>query len=316
LSQQRYTLDRPANQQSERWTIPVCIGGDSRPCRILSKPEEQITLKSCDPVFVNTEARGYYRSIYDPADFRALADGNSRLNAAERVSLMNDAWAAVRAEHLNVAGFLDVAVSLANEPAVLPFVSRNLKYLREYIVSDVDRADFDKWGRGTFGRRMNAFQGNDCDAAAHSDLVSRLARSTDPKERIDITSRLGLCEEPELVEQNWALVVSGQLSNAEARNLRSSLFSSPGARPILLRLLLRDWKEVDKRGLVTPGLFNQDLAQFCDSNSHREMTAFFPSVTLTGTQRMALDRSLTRIAACAVERDRLQPQMHSWLRNQ
>src|SRR5688572_25177915 len=134
LLQQRYILNRPAGQAagSERWSIPVCAGSDARrQCRILSKPEERIVLKSCEPVFVNTDARGYYRSIYDSADFLALAAANSGLSAAERVTLINDAWAAVRAERVDVAAFLNVATSMANETAVLPFVSWNLEYLRE-----------------------------------------------------------------------------------------------------------------------------------------------------------------------------------------
>jgi puromycin-sensitive aminopeptidase len=318
--QQRYILNRPAGQTagSERWSIPVCVGSDARrQCHILSKPEERIVLKACEPVFVNTDARGYYRSVYDSTDFLALAAANSGLSAAERVSLINDAWAAVRAERVHVGAFLNVTASMANETAVLPFVSGNLEYLREYIVSDADRDDFDRWGRTTFGQRMRVFQGdNGCDAAVHRELVDKLARSTNARERIDATSRLALCEDPQLIEQTWALVVSGKLSNAEARNLRSSLFLRRAVRPTVWQLLQRDWKEIEKHGLVTAGLFNQDLAQFCDSRSQREITAFFQSVALTSPQKMALDRALNRVAECAVQRDRLQPQLHSWLKNQ
>lgn len=295
-------------QQEGHWTIPVCVrNGAQRECRVLGGNEERVVLRTCGPVFANAGANGYYRSVYERKDLLALAGTESFLTAPERISLVNDAWAAVRSSRLDLGDFLTVAKSARNTPAVLPFVNVALAYLSDSIASEADRAALDRWRGVTV---------ETCDSTRHAELVQKLLRSTDAKERMDTTSRLARCDAPDLVEQTWSLLFSGKLTNAEARNLRSSLFLRRAARPIALRLLLRDWKDIEKHGLITAGLFNQDLAQFCDLESRDEIARFFASVAVPPPAKAPLERALDRIGQCAAERERLQPQLHVWLISQ
>ena len=92
LSQGEYSVDRP-DKTPLRWHVPVSVRGDNGSVsRVLVDGTAQVSLPGCaGPVVVNAGQKGYFRTLYSPAQFRALASGFSRLPLVDQVGVMMDA---------------------------------------------------------------------------------------------------------------------------------------------------------------------------------------------------------------------------------
>jgi len=94
------------------WSIPVCVRAPAGKgsCEVVGPAPAALPLDSCPPwVMANAGARGYYRVLYPPALLRSLAKDVNALTPAERISLLADEWALVRAGRHDVEVFLDLA---------------------------------------------------------------------------------------------------------------------------------------------------------------------------------------------------------------
>ena len=114
LTQKRFFLDPSADTAKERWQIPVCLKtpGTASHCVLFTEEKQTFPVGStCAPwVFANAGGKGYYRTAYSPDAIKALArDVESALDAPERLSLVSDEWALVRAGRDTVANYLDLA---------------------------------------------------------------------------------------------------------------------------------------------------------------------------------------------------------------
>ena len=120
LSQDRYLSD-PAQPQAgspQLWQIPVCLqtsSGDSR-CELLREKRKEVAFDSC-PAWVmgNKGARGYYRAATSPAAVRTMAEKIEMLSPAERMAVLSDEWALVRAGRHDVGTLLDLAGGFRDE---------------------------------------------------------------------------------------------------------------------------------------------------------------------------------------------------------
>jgi puromycin-sensitive aminopeptidase len=94
-----------------------------------------------DFVFANAGATGFYRVAYDATGLEALARHLPRLAPAERISLLSDEWALVRAGARDIGPFLDLVASFAGEEdhAVLDEIVARLGAIEHRLVSDADR---------------------------------------------------------------------------------------------------------------------------------------------------------------------------------
>ncbi|WOB27561.1 MULTISPECIES: M1 family metallopeptidase [Xanthomonas] len=91
LQQGEYTLDRP-DKQPLRWHVPVAVrAGNGVPVRVLVDGSAQLQLPGCDaPVVVNAGQKGYFRTRYAPAQFKALSTAFSSLPVVDQLGLMMD----------------------------------------------------------------------------------------------------------------------------------------------------------------------------------------------------------------------------------
>jgi aminopeptidase N len=121
LSQERYFRDptqaTPAAAK-QLWQIPICLrssAGDTR-CELLREKRTEVSFESC-PAWVmgNAGARGYYRSAAPPAMVRTMAEKIGMLAPAERMTVLSDEWALVRAGRHDVGTFLDLASGFREE---------------------------------------------------------------------------------------------------------------------------------------------------------------------------------------------------------
>ena len=94
LEQDEYTIDRPGKTPL-RWHVPVAVrGGDGTVVRTLVDGQASVTLPGCSgPVLVNAGQKGYYRTLYAPDQFKALAAGFAALPAVDQLGVMMDAGA-------------------------------------------------------------------------------------------------------------------------------------------------------------------------------------------------------------------------------
>jgi aminopeptidase N len=156
LTQRRFFLD-PANARDgrEQWQIPVCLetpGAASPTCVLLTEPSKTVPIgSSCAPwVFANAGGKGYYRTAYAPEAIKALSrDLESSLSAAERLSLISDEWALVRAAKHSAASYLDLVAGLGRETSaeVLGSAADRLGFIDEYLTSAANRPAFRQFVR-------------------------------------------------------------------------------------------------------------------------------------------------------------------------
>jgi len=115
VSQKRFFLS-PGMKPDERqkWTIPVCF--KSAGCDVLAPPNSSLRYQPAKLFYANSDGKGYYRSDYTPSEFAALvAQVESGLKPAERISLIGDEWAKVRADQASVGDYLNLVASARND---------------------------------------------------------------------------------------------------------------------------------------------------------------------------------------------------------
>jgi aminopeptidase N len=156
VSQTRYFRNRELLNagSKELWQIPVCLkAGNRERCELLTSKSQTVELTGCETVYANAGARGYYHSGYDASNLHRLAEGAEQdLSPAERVQLVNDAWAEVRVDRIRVGDFLTLAEFLKNDPtrAVADELSQELQYVDQHLTTGADRQQYEAWVRQTF----------------------------------------------------------------------------------------------------------------------------------------------------------------------
>jgi aminopeptidase N len=159
LSQQRYFSDRAAFEKgtSELWQLPVCLkwpdgkGGFTTRCLLLTEKRKTIPVQGCAPwMFGNEGAHGYYRSGYDEANLRALAEhAETGLTPPERIALVNDAWALVRIGKDSIVDFMGLSEDLRSDPSpdVEQRVLAQFNEIGDRLLAEADRPAFAVWLR-------------------------------------------------------------------------------------------------------------------------------------------------------------------------
>ncbi len=138
---------------SPQWDVPICIKtpqtkGDAA-CQVVSGPRGAIALDTpqCVPwAFVNAGAHGYFRTAYSPAIIRALApDIATHLTEPERLSLVADEWALVRADRHTIGDYLTLAGGFKSErtSGVLEEVTARLDFVHDYLTDARSRPAFE-----------------------------------------------------------------------------------------------------------------------------------------------------------------------------
>ncbi|WP_126945990.1 M1 family metallopeptidase [Xanthomonas sp. BRIP62409] len=114
LEQGELTLDRP-DKQPLRWHVPVVVrSGDATQVRVLVDGTAQVQVPSCDaPVVVNAGQKGYFRTLYAPAQFKALTSRFGALPVVDQLGVLNDTDALADAGMQTEADVLDLTAQVA-----------------------------------------------------------------------------------------------------------------------------------------------------------------------------------------------------------
>ncbi len=157
VAQRRFYLS-PSIQPNpaQKWTLPVCFsaGGAGQQCQLLTPSAAALKAPAGDLFFANAGGKGYYRSAYPPSVYAALvAHVETDLTPEERISLIGDQWAQVRAGKASIGAYLDLAAAVkadSNAEVVGAALSGvDSTYLR-LATSTEERAALAAWIRSTF----------------------------------------------------------------------------------------------------------------------------------------------------------------------
>jgi aminopeptidase N/puromycin-sensitive aminopeptidase len=157
VSQKRFYLSpSEAVDPAQKWTLPVCFksGSGAQECQILTPESNVLQVPAASFLFANARSMGYYRSAYTAADYKAIvAHAESDLTPVERIGLVGDEWAQVRANRATVGDYLDLLAALKSDPdaTVVSAALVNVNAIEWQIASTAQqRAAVDDWLESTF----------------------------------------------------------------------------------------------------------------------------------------------------------------------
>ncbi|KAA6464888.1 M1 family metallopeptidase [Acidobacteria bacterium AB60] len=157
LTQKRFYLSPKIEANAaQKWTVPVCFrtAAGTETCEVLTPGEASLRTPTTDLFFANAGGKGFYRIAY-PADVYAtiVAHVESDLRPTERISLLGDEWAQVRADKASVGDYLNLvaAVKADKSAAVVSTALGQAGVIYDRIASTQQQRDgIAKWVRDTF----------------------------------------------------------------------------------------------------------------------------------------------------------------------
>jgi puromycin-sensitive aminopeptidase len=151
LRQRRYFSDPggAGSTDASRWPVPLVVrwcddGGVHETRALLRMEERELELTGEGEirwVIANAGSTGFYRVAYDAASLAAISANLSALAPSERIGILSDEWALVRAGERDVTALADLLVAFGGERdhAVLEEVVGRLALIEHRLVSEGDR---------------------------------------------------------------------------------------------------------------------------------------------------------------------------------
>ena len=168
LKQRRFFADPNAaaavgDGANTKWPVPMVLrfkdakGVKEQPV-LLREPSARMPLNAEGPIawcIGNADSRGFYRTNYDDATLGTLLPAVGELRPAERIALISDQWALVRADQAPIERFLDLVFSLRDEEdhVVLDEIVGRLALIEHRFLADEDRGAFGKLVTDMYGQR-------------------------------------------------------------------------------------------------------------------------------------------------------------------
>jgi aminopeptidase N len=135
------------------WTIPITVRNLDAPAAaprkfLLSKKEETFRIDGCSPhLFVNYDARGYYRTAHAAGMIPPSGDLIEALSPSERVALLDDNWALVKIGEADIAGQLALIDRLRDdrERQVVTAILGQLTVINDDLVMSDQAPAYRRW---------------------------------------------------------------------------------------------------------------------------------------------------------------------------
>ncbi len=157
IAQQRFFQDPEALKAGspELWQIPICIKtavSNTPQCEVLTQKRQTVMVKGCSPwSYINAGGFGYYRSQYSPEMMTKLSGvAEKALTPGERIMLLGDEWAMVRAGQHTISQYLDLVAGMQPDRTrqVIQTYLNGLGYVGNNMATGADLEAFRKWMRG------------------------------------------------------------------------------------------------------------------------------------------------------------------------
>ncbi|HXJ34772.1 MAG TPA: M1 family metallopeptidase [Candidatus Eisenbacteria bacterium] len=144
VRQERFFADPavPAAKRRTRWPVPLVakLPGGRLERALVDKTAQPLPLGATKPewIYGNAAAGGFYRVLHDVGTRAALVEHLRELTAVERLALVGDQWALVRAAKATIESYLDVVDALGDETDydVLDGIAGPLGFVDEQIAGD------------------------------------------------------------------------------------------------------------------------------------------------------------------------------------
>jgi puromycin-sensitive aminopeptidase len=184
LTQRRFFSQPGDQEEGTVWPVPMVVrfgdrAGVGEHRFVLRDHTAEVTLPGdgeVDFVVANAGATGFYRVASDVPGLAALARSLPRLATSERIALLSDEWALVRAGARDVTVFLDLCAGFGGEEdhAVLDELVGRVAYIDHRLVADGDRPALARFVAGLLAPQLAA---TGWDASATEPDVQRLRRA-------------------------------------------------------------------------------------------------------------------------------------------
>jgi aminopeptidase N/puromycin-sensitive aminopeptidase len=170
------------------WTIPVCIKSAS--CQLLTPQTLELQEGPAEQFFyANAGDKGYYRTEYAPEQLKTIvAHAETALTPSERIGLLGDEWALMRAGQGPVGDFLNLVLAVKQDPnaTVMESALGRVASIETRIATDTDRERLGGVVRREFGGVYAGLaKGSGLDMedreALRATLFTALGRAGDPE---------------------------------------------------------------------------------------------------------------------------------------
>jgi hypothetical protein len=92
-------------------------GDESQKCEVLTPAASMLPVPKTGLFFANAGGKGYYRSAYPPSVYANLvANVETSLTPTERISLIGDEWAQLRANKAKVGDYMNLVAAVKADP--------------------------------------------------------------------------------------------------------------------------------------------------------------------------------------------------------
>jgi aminopeptidase N len=151
LTQDEFSNDQE-NKKPLSWRVPVIaqtVGGTTARA-VVSGGKASMTLQGCGAVLVNAGQSGYYRTLYTPKSFAALAESFAAIPTIDQLGLLADSWSLGMAGLMPASSFMDLTdnASVDAAPQVWQKIAGVLAGLHDsYEDKPEQRAALDRFTR-------------------------------------------------------------------------------------------------------------------------------------------------------------------------
>jgi aminopeptidase N len=160
VSQMRFFLSPSIKpDRTQKWVLPVCFktGNAGQQCEVLTPEETTLKIPVNAMFFADAEGDGYYRSVYPASVYKALvAQAETSLSPTERISLIGDEWARLRANKASSGDYLDLVAAVKDDPDAQVLKSAidgvSAIYIR-VAATEQEKDALAAWIRNTFAPR-------------------------------------------------------------------------------------------------------------------------------------------------------------------
>lgn len=155
ISQTRFYEDPMLLKQGtgELWQVPICVKTPSGApqCEVITQKQQAVALANCpDWAYINAGGYGYFRTNYSPEMIAKIsAAAETGLKPEERIMLLGDEWAMVRAGQHPIGEYLDVVAGLKNDRTrqVIQTYLGPLGYINARIATGAEKDQYRAWLR-------------------------------------------------------------------------------------------------------------------------------------------------------------------------
>jgi aminopeptidase N len=160
LSQTRFAIDDSAKTGVQTWRVPVAVRalGTTAATQVMvsGAGATRVSLPECAPVLLNAGQSAYFRSLYSPQAFAALASRYGELAPEDQLGLLNDTQALASVGKAPVAQFLELASKLPADAEALIWsaLTDSLVGLDKLYVHRPGREAFRSYARALLARPL------------------------------------------------------------------------------------------------------------------------------------------------------------------